>query len=81
MKTSEFWSALDAVFGETLGRSLASDLYLPAFGGTAVEALNRGVAPIEVWMSFVDESGASEDARWIHRMDPQERLKRKNIGR
>lgn len=73
MKTSEFWSALDTVFGEAFGRSLATDLYLPACGATAVEALERGSAPIDVWMALIDESGAGEEARWVHRMDVKER--------
>lgn len=76
MKTSEFWSALDTVFGPVLGRSLAADLYLPSCGGTAVEAINAGVAPDSVWEALVAESGAPPEARWVHRMDTAQRRTR-----
>ena len=67
MTESEFWDALEKVFGSALGRSLASDLHLPALGGTASEALAAGAKPIEVWNELVDASGRGEDARWVHR--------------
>lgn len=73
MKTSEFWLSLEAVFGHTLGHSLAQDLYLTAVGNTAVDALNAGVDPDRVWAELIAESGAPEQARWIHRMDARER--------
>ena len=43
MTLSEFWDAVDEVFGATLGRSLTADLYLPALRATCVEALVRWV--------------------------------------
>ena len=67
MWLSEFWDALDEVYGPSLGRSLAQDLYLPApIGATAAEALDRGDEPDDVWAAFVVETGR-EDARWVHR--------------
>lgn len=73
MNTSEFWHSLDAVFGSVLGRSLASDLYLPALGATATQAMEAGVDPDDVWAELVIESGAPEEARWFHRMDMKQR--------
>ena len=49
MTLSEFWDAVDEVFGTTLGRSLTADLYLPALRATCVEALEQGMSPDEVW--------------------------------
>ncbi len=67
MKLSEFWNALDRVYGPVLGRSLAHDLYLPALGGTAEEALERGDKAERVWECLVTETGHGEEARWVHR--------------
>ena len=67
MKESEFWNALEQVFTPALGRSLASDLYLPALGDTAAAALQEGVPPQRVWTALVDETDAGEAARWVHR--------------
>ena len=67
MKDSEFWNALEEVFGPTLGHSLASDLYLPPLKDTARAALASGVSPDLVWVALVGEAGAPEEARWTHR--------------
>ena len=60
MTLSEFWDAVDDVFGATLGRSLTADLYLPSLRGSCAEALDRGVSPA---------------VRWVHRLDAKEREK------
>ncbi|MDC4233051.1 DUF3046 domain-containing protein [Actinomyces sp. B33] len=73
MKLSEFWEAVDAVFGPVLGRSYVRDLYLPGLRSTAAEALAAGEAPDVVWGALVDETGAGQEARWVHRIDPRER--------
>ncbi len=75
MKQSEFWDALEQVFGPALGHSLAQDLYLPRLKGTAQEALESGLTPDTVWEALVEESDAGEEARWVHR-----RPLRKNRG-
>ena len=67
MTVSEFWFSLDTVFGSVLGRSLVSDLVLPGFGVTAVEALAADEAPFEVWKALVVETGVEESALWVHR--------------
>ena len=67
MKDSEFWKALEQVFGPALGRSLVADLYLPRFGDTAKGALAAGEDPDSVWEALVAEAEAPEEARWVHR--------------
>lgn len=71
MKTSEFWNALEAVYGPSLGRSLVVDLYLPTLRSTSSRALESGVDPELVWAALVEETGAGEEARWVHRRDPK----------
>ncbi|WP_022868067.1 DUF3046 domain-containing protein [Schaalia vaccimaxillae] len=73
MKNSEFWEAVDTVFGSALGRSYAADLYLAPLHATAVDALAAGIEPDRVWAALVDETGQDKRARWIHRVDPKER--------
>ena len=69
MKLSEFWNALETVYGPALGRSLVVDLYLPPIGATASEALGAGQDPDAVWAALVAETGRGEEARWVHRRD------------
>lgn len=67
MKQSEFWQALEQVFGSALGLSLVHDLYLPSLQDTAARSLADGVKPEVVWAALVEETGTGEEARWIHR--------------
>ena len=69
MKTSEFWDAVDSVFGPTLGRSYVADLYLPAISGTCLEALEAGLAPQRGGGALGDENGGGESCKWFHRLD------------
>ena len=71
VKYSEFWNAVEAVFGTAYGRSLAQDLVLPGLGVTCVQALDTGVAPERVWGLLCDETERSDDERWIFRSDPR----------
>ena len=80
MKTSEFWNALEAVYGPSLGRSLVVDLHLPVLGSTASQALESGVDPERVWAALVEETGAGEEARWAHRRDPRKGALRPRRG-
>lgn len=73
MKTSEFWEAVDSVFGPALGRSYASDLYLPRISGTCAQALDAGAPPQEVWEALVEETGIGESYTWFHRLDAKAR--------
>ncbi|MDO4258696.1 MAG: DUF732 domain-containing protein [Actinomycetaceae bacterium] len=77
MKRSEFWAAVDEVYGSALGRSYTSDLYLVTLGSTACDALDAGVDPNLIWDALVTETGMGEQARWIHRIDPKERARRR----
>ena len=77
MKHSEFWKALEEVFGPAYGRSLAQDLVLAGTGATCVEALEAGRTPREVWHSLCDETEVSDADRWVFREDPRERAGRR----
>ena len=70
VKHSEFWCAVEAVFGSAYGRSLTQDMVLPELGATCVQALDDGVAPERVWALLCDETERSETERWIFRTDP-----------
>ena len=71
VKHSEFWSAVETVFGSAYGRSLAQDLVLPGLGVTCVQALDDGVAPERVWSLLCDETERTDAERWIFRSDPR----------
>lgn len=73
MKHSEFWSAVDTVFGSVYGRSLTQDLVLPGSGMTSVDALEAGVAPRDVWGALCDETDRSDADRWVFRDDTRRR--------
>ena len=73
MKHSEFWRAVDTVFGSAYGRSLARDLVLVGLGMTAEEALAAGERPVDVWNALCDDTDRSEADRWVYRVDARER--------
>lgn len=75
MKHSEFWQALETVFGSAYGRSLARDLVLPSLGQTCQDALEAGVSPRQVWDALCDETDASAADRWVYREDRQARTR------
>ncbi len=67
VKHSEFWDAVEVVFGSAYGRSLAQDLVLPELNVTCVQALDGGVMPERVWALLCDETERSDSERWIFR--------------
>ena len=71
VKHSEFWNAVETVFGPAYGRALAQDLVLPGLGVTCVQALDDGVAPEQVWVLLCEETERSDAERWIFRSDPR----------
>ena len=71
VKHSEFWNAVETVFGSAYGRSLAQDLVLPGLGVTCAQALDDGVAPERVWSLLCDETERTDAERWIFRSDPR----------
>lgn len=80
MKHSEFWEALETVFGSSYGRSLAQDLVVPGLGLTCMEALETGVPPRDVWHALCDEMQVDEADRWVFREDREEPARRARAG-
>ncbi|RRD29692.1 DUF3046 domain-containing protein [Actinomyces bowdenii] len=75
MKHSEFWQAVDEVFGPAHGRSLVQDLVLGALGSTGAQALEAGIAPRRVWSALCQETELSEAERWVIRRDGERRAR------
>lgn len=69
MKHSEFWAAVDEVFGSAHGRSLVQDLVLGSLGCTGAQALDEGADPRAVWGALCDETQRSPAERWVFRED------------
>lgn len=71
MRRSEFLRAVDDEFG---GRatSLTHDLVLGALGTTALEALEAGVPPRDIWLALCDEVDVPAQRRYgVGRLDPR----------
>lgn len=75
MKSSEFFTCLEEVYGSAYGRSLYTDLVLVKFGVTAEVALSRGEKIIEVWQALVLETGVDKKFMWAHRLDKKNNKK------
>ena len=73
MKHSEFWRAVETVYGSAYGRSLAQELVLPGLRSTCVEALDAGIPPREVWQALCDETQVGDADRWVFREDARRR--------
>ena len=65
MKHSEFWAAVDEVFGSAYSRSLVQDLVLGELGRTGAQALDAGLDPRTVWGALCDETQRTEAERWV----------------
>lgn len=76
MLKSEFWNALDQIYGPALGRSLFQDLYLVPLKMSGREAMDAGVDVEVIWDALVDETGKGEEARWVHRRPKKKRSRR-----
>lgn len=81
MLYSEFQAVVEDALGSAYGRSLLVDLYVPALGGTAAEAIEGGVDPQVVWEALVAECDLDADLVWLHRADPPERAARRKMTR
>lgn len=71
MRRSEFLRAVDDEFG---GRAtaLTHDLILSALGTTALDALDAGVAPREIWLALCDEVDVPAERRYgVGRVEPR----------
>ncbi|WP_258726724.1 DUF3046 domain-containing protein [Cellulomonas sp. NS3] len=65
MRYREFWQLVDEVLGSAHGRALARDLVLFELQGrTAVQALDDGEEPRNVWHALCDAMEIPEGRRW-----------------
>ena len=73
MKLSEFWTNMDYEFGAGYARVLAGDLVLGSLGNmTALEALEAGVAPKDVWLAVCE----AQDIPEVRRLGPDREPRR-----
>ena len=73
MKLSEFWTNMDYEFGAGSARVLAGDLVRGSLGTmTALEALEAGVAPKDVWLAVCE----TQDIPEVRRLGPDREPRR-----
>ena len=73
MKLSEFLTNMDYEFGAGYARVLAGDLVLGSLGNmTALEALEAGVAPKDVWLAVCE----TQDIPEVRRLGPDREPRR-----
>ncbi|MCA5922477.1 DUF3046 domain-containing protein [Curtobacterium oceanosedimentum] len=64
MRVSEFWRAVDQVFGEAYGSVVTRDVVLEHLGGrSAVDALSAGIDTRRVWDALCDSQDVPLDRR------------------
>jgi len=64
MRLREFWSLMDAVFGEEYAGTLAREMVVTDLNGRTVEqALDAGLAPRDVWHALCDTMDIPMDGR------------------
>ncbi|WP_412873915.1 DUF3046 domain-containing protein [Curtobacterium poinsettiae] len=64
MRVSEFWRAVDQVFGEAYGSVVTRDVMLEGLGGrSAVDALAAGIDARRVWDALCDSQDVPMDRR------------------
>ncbi|MCS6563357.1 DUF3046 domain-containing protein [Curtobacterium flaccumfaciens] len=64
MRVSEFWRAVDQVFGEAYGSVVTRDVVLEGLGGrSAVDALAAGIEARRVWDALCDSQDVPMDRR------------------
>ena len=64
MRVSEFWRAVDQVFGEAYGSVVTRDVVLEVLGGrSAVDALAAGIDARRVWDALCDSQDVPMDRR------------------
>ena len=73
MKLIEFWTNIDYEFGAGYARVLAGDLVVGSLGNmTALEALEAGVAPKDVWLAVCE----TQDIPEVRRLGPDREPRR-----
>ncbi|WP_182049208.1 DUF3046 domain-containing protein [Changpingibacter yushuensis] len=74
MRESEFWAAVDWVYPNGRGHSLAEDLVLSALGDVSPrEALDAGENPQRVWEAMCDAMDLPSSYYFINRVKPEDR--------
>ena len=64
MRVSEFWRAVDQVFGEAYGAVVARDVVLEDLGGrSAADAIAAGIDTRKVWDALCDSQDVPLDRR------------------
>ncbi|PYY31993.1 MULTISPECIES: DUF3046 domain-containing protein [unclassified Curtobacterium] len=64
MRVSEFWRAVDQVFGDAYGAVVARDVVLEQLGGrSAADALDAGIDARTVWEALCDSQDVPEERR------------------
>ncbi|MCY1694762.1 DUF3046 domain-containing protein [Curtobacterium sp. SL109] len=64
MRVSEFWRAVDQVFGEAYGAVVARDVVLEDLGGrSAADAIDAGIDTRKVWDALCDSQDVPLDRR------------------
>ena len=64
MRHSRFWALAEDEFGAAYAHSLAGSTHMSALGGrTAVEALDAGLPPRDVWLALCDAMDVPENRR------------------
>jgi hypothetical protein len=75
VRHSDFWRLMDDEFGAAYARTLAGDQVVAALGGrTAVQALEAGARPRDVWVAVCDAMAVPAERR--HGLDPGKRARR-----
>ncbi|MDR2998165.1 MAG: DUF3046 domain-containing protein [Microbacterium sp.] len=73
MRRSEFLRAVDDEFG-TRATALTQDLVLGGIGRTAIEALDAGVPPRDIWLALCEEADVPASRRYgVGRLEPRKR--------
>ena len=73
MRRSEFLRAVDDEFGGR-ANALTHDLILSALGKTALEALDAGVPPRDIWLALCDDADVPAERRYgVGRLEPRRR--------
>ncbi|MFE6733946.1 DUF3046 domain-containing protein [Microbacterium sp. NPDC057650] len=72
MRRSEFLRAVDDEFGAR-ATALTQDLVLSSIGRTAIEALDDGVSPREIWLALCEEADVPAIRRYgVGRLEPRQ---------
>jgi hypothetical protein len=73
MRRSEFLRAVDDEFGAR-AISLTHDLILSRLGVTALEALDAGVPPRDIWLALCEDADVPAERRYgVGQLEPRRR--------